>query len=664
MTVESVSLVQEMKSCYGDYAMAVLLGRAIPNLYDGMKPVHRRILAAMRGLNLKPEGKFIKSARVEGEVMGKYHPHGSSYGSIVTLAAPHTNNIPPVDGHGNWGSSVDPPASSRYTECKLSPFAWECLLQGSDTWEMRPNYDDSMLEPSILDVSVPYVLVNGQEGIGVGFATHILPHNLKEIADVVRDISKLSDNNGEEVLEGIRQKMVPDFPTGCEIVRDENLDKYLRTGSGSIRCRAHSELGNIPAVGRKKARPSVTFTKLPPGLNPEKLGEQVKNALEKGGLDGVSEIIDESDREGDRVTVVGKPGGSVEALRDTLYRCTDLDTRVSAKTLVIDGTMPVELSPAQIVERWVDWRMDRLSVQFSNQRGIHQKRLHLVEGLISAIDQLDEVIATIRASANKAAALKALMAKPFGFTEEQAGAILEMRLRQLTNLDKTDLEGEKNSLAEGIASLTTLIEDDDKRRKHLVAEVQVLSRRYGHDRRSNVIETGPVPNPAEGKIKVLPQQRVAKPKFVKVDENKGIVTVVKGPRGAIVLEPKERLVVVGQDNLVRKLPHTFKGPIADGPVPMILVAREPVAREKNYLVIFSLGDDLRTLTIAGEKLVSTTAKGKRIIPEGAELVSFGADYDVPWVNNRKKKVTLKPDGKGAAPGGRGRKVAALTEVAL
>jgi DNA gyrase subunit A len=662
--IQSVNLVTEMKSAYGDYAMAVLLGRAIPNLYDGMKPVHRRILAAMKGLNLRPEGKFIKSARVEGEVMGKYHPHGSSYGAMVTLAAPHNNNIPTIDGHGNWGSSVDPAASSRYTECKLSPFSWECLLQGSETWETRPNYDGSLQEPMILDVSIPYVLVNGQEGIGVGFATHILPHNLKGLAKAIQKIPQLDSPKGEEILDEIRQELIPDFPTGCTVVADENLTKYLRTGSGGIRCRAHSELGVRAGVGRAKSRPTVTFTKFPPGLNPEKFGDQIKNALEKGSLEGVAEVIDESDRDGDRVTVVGKPGAKAEILRDSVYGATDADTRISAKTLVIDGTKPVELSPAQILARWVDWRMDRLQVQFQAQKEIHQKRLHIVEGLIRAISILDEVISLIRASADRNAAKTGLMAEPFSFSEEQANAILEMRLRQLTNLDDESLRTEGKSLEEAIGNLTSLIEDDKKRMKHLTTEVRVLASRYGNDRRSEVEAGDTSPSPAAPKgVPVKRVQKIVKPKFVKVDEKKGIVNVVKGPRGAIILEPGEKLVVVSSDDMVRKLPHSFKGAISDSPVQVHLVAREAFVKSKNYLVVFRLGEEIRALTIAGDKLCSTTAKGKRIIPEGAELIQFGGDYQVHWINIRKKAVTISPDEKGGSPGGRGRKVGLAAEIA-
>jgi len=659
----AVSISDQVQEDYLAYSMAVLLGRAIPSLYDGMKPVQRRILAAMKGLNLKPDGRFIKSARVEGEVMGKLHPHGSAYGAMVTLAAPHTNNHPPINGHGNWGSSTDPAASSRYTECKISEFAWDCLLQNSDTWETRDNYDGSMQEPVNLDTAIPYVLLNGQEGIGVGLATRVLPHNLRGIVRAIAKVPLLSGEDGLEAAAAMREELIPDFPTGCEIVRDENLEKYQRTGSGSIRLRAYSEIGTLEKAGRAKDRATVTFTHLPPNLNPEKLGEQIKNALEKGSLDGVAEIIDESDLSGDRVVVVGKPNVSGEELVVGLSQCTDVDTKISAKTLVIEGTKPVEMSPSQIVEKWVDWRMGRLSYQFEFKREKQKSRLHIVEGLLRAIDELDAVIATIRASKNRDEALNSLTEEPFVFSSEQAVAILEMRLRQLTNLDKKDLLGEKKDLSLSIKELSVLIENDTERLDYLVKETETLAERHGNARRSCVV--GGVAQLNSGvAVKAAPAPKVAKPRFIKVDEKKGIVSVAKGPRGAIILEPKEKLVVVSSDQMVRKLPHAFKGAIGLEAMEILFVAREVVAQAKNYLVVFRNETELRAMTIDGAKLCSTTAKGKRLIPEGFELVGFGGTYEVPWNNPRKKKVVLAAEEKGSAPGGRGRKVAALTELAL
>ena len=668
--IQSVNVVTEMKSAYGDYAMAVLLGRAIPNLYDGLKPVTRRILTAMRNLNLRPEGRYMKSARIEGETMGKFHPHGGAYGAMVTAAAPYSNNHPLIDGWGNWGSSVDGAAASRYTECKLSAFSWDCMLQGKDTWVTQDNYDGSLQEPVYFNAAIPYVLVNGQTGIGVGFATHILPHNLRGIARAIALLPKLDTGDGEEVMAEMREHLVPDFPTGCDIVRDENLSKYLSTGAGSVRCRAKAEIGRQEREGRAKNRWTVTFTNLPPNLNPEKLGEQIKKAVDAEKISEVAEVIDESDRTGDRVLVVGRPNANAEQLRDELYFYTDLDTRISAKTLVIDGTKPVELSPSQVIERWLDWRMERLSVQFSFERDRKNERLHVVEGLLSALDQLDEVIAAIRASRNKEAARKALCSEPFGFTEAQADAILEMRLRQLTGLDKRDLQKEARELKARIKELASLIKDDNKRQTYLLEEVEGLAERHGNKRRSGLCEPLEGPSPAALVGAPAPRAqaplRPAQPRMVKVAPKTGIVTQVKGPRGAILLQPSEKLIVVTTDT-VYKVPHKFKGPVnPNGSVEVLLAKGERYAQDRNYLTVFTLGEEVRYMTLEGAKLVRATSKGKRLLPEGATLLSFGeSSWEIPWSGNRKKLKKLQAnDAKTSAPGAKGIKLCPINQLSL
>jgi DNA gyrase subunit A len=231
----------------------------------------------MKWLGLRPDGKYMKSARVEGETMGKLHPHGGAYGVMVTLAAPWNNNLPLISGHGNWGSSVDGAAASRYTECKLSPFAWDCLLDHSETWDTLPNYDGSLQEPIQLNVKVPTLLLNGQEGIAVGLSTKIPPHSLRDICDAIAKGTPL----------------IPSFPTGCDIIRDDGLDSYTRTGIGTLRLRAKCETAST-GTGRK-AKTEIVFTNLPQGTNPEKIGQQIKEALDKGNINGISQVRDDSD---------------------------------------------------------------------------------------------------------------------------------------------------------------------------------------------------------------------------------------------------------------------------------------------------------------------------------------------------------------------------------
>ncbi|ATW62757.1 putative DNA gyrase subunit A [Synechococcus phage S-CBWM1] len=663
---ENVNIVEQIQEDYLAYSMAVLLGRAIPDLYDGLIPARRRILQTMLEESLLPSKPYVKCARTTGLTSAYYHPHGSAYGSLISMATSWNNNLPWIDCHGNVGSSVDNPAAERYVENRLRESAIDILLGHKETWETRPNYDGSRKEAVRFDAAMPAILVNGIEGIGVGYATRILPHNLRGIAKAISLLPRLAE---EDVMEEMRLALVPDFPTGCDIVEDENLQNYLRTGSGSVRCRAKAEIGKLVKSGKAKDRATLTFTNLPPTLNPEKLGEQIRNAVEKGTLDGVAEVVDESDMGGDRVVVVAKVNVTADSLLPELYRQTGLDSKVSAKTLVIDGNKPVELSPSQVIERWFDWRLGRLADQFAYERGKKEARLLIVLGLISALSQLDAVIAAIRSSANKEAAKVALCGKPFLFSDEQAEAILEMRLRQLTNLDEGDLVKEKNALNRRIKELTGLITDDEKRKVFLLEEVNALAERHGNARRSEIIggveppTSEKISNPSQAANKI---QKVVKPRLVKVDMAKGVVTVVKGPRGAMVLEPREKLVVVEKGGLCRKLPHSHKGPVSPtGYAELLLAQREAVARGNNYLVVFKLGEEVRYSTVAGAKMVATTAKGKSLIPEGAELISFGEPFSPQWVSPRKAKTQLLPDNeKPASPGTRGKKLCLLSEIKL
>lgn len=665
----NVSLAQQVQEDYLAYSLSVIVGRAFPRYTDGCKSISRRIMTAMKWLNLKPEGRYMKSARVEGEVMGKLSPHGGSYSSIVTLAAPWNNMVPLVDGHGNWGSSTDSAASSRYTECKLSPFAWDCLLDDSDTWETMSNYDGSLQEPVELNVKVPYVLLNGQEGIGVGYACKIASHNLRSIVEATRLICKetVTEKAHAENLRKAREILLPDFPTGAQIVKDEQLEQYSKTGSGSIRCMAKVEIGVQERSGKAKNRPTLTFTNLPPGTNPEKVGLQVKNELDKGRVEGVAEVNDLSDLSGDCVQIVAKPGVDPNKLRDQLYAYTDFDLKFSAKTLVIDITRPVELSPVQIIQKWVPWRLDRLQVKFQRELDTKEARLHIVEGLLKAIDKMDLIIKKIRAAKDKAEAKSALMATPFKFTDKQAEAILEMRLRQLTGLDQNDLTVEGNSLQARIDELEELVSDETSgtaaRKLYMLEELNELGKRHGEARRSPLVE------PPAGAVALTPGSRAKvapaapKPRFLKVDAKKGIVEQVKGPRGALVVDVKDKVILMTEDGMLKKVPANFKGTISTAYSTVTLAKKEGDVSQRNYLVVFELEGQLKAMTLKGEELCKTTSKGKQWLPEGAKLKHFSeGSYTVNWVSSRKKKMTLDLSVKAGRPGGKGIKIANLSEV--
>ena len=598
----------------------------------------------MKWLGLKPDGKYMKSARVEGETMGKLHPHGGAYGVMVTLAAPHNNNVPYIDGQGNWGSSVDGAAAARYTEAKLSPFAWDALLSDSDTWQLVDNYDGSLKEPTELNVKVPTVLLNGQDGIGVGFATKIPPHSLRDICDAVCKGTTLT----------------PSFPTGCDIVQDEGLEAYQKTGIGTLRLRAKHTTETVGAG--KRARNQLVFTNLPAGTNPEKIGQQIKDGLDKGTIVGVTEVRDDSDLTGDRITVTLKTGTDLDMATRQLYYYTDLDTKYSARLLVVDGTKPVELSPSELVARWKTWRLARLGVAFSHELNAKEHRLEVVIGLLKAIDKIDAVIKLIRSCESKKDALIQLVStRTLKFTRDQATAILEMRLHQLTGLDSEALLAEKGELEVRIAELTELIKDEKKRDGYMKKEIKAIGVRYGEKRRSEIVSPPASLTVEKGAAR---QPAAPKPRFLKVDMKKGVVEQAKGPRGAIILEKSDKLVTLTQDGTLRKLPSNYKGPLGEGFTPVVLAKKETEVKERSYLLVFTLGDQLKAMAISGEDLAKATSKGKQALPQGATMLYFGeGPFVVPWVSSRKKKVELFPVSvKQGKPGGKGVKIANLGDI--
>ena len=644
----STNLTVQIKDDYLAYSMAVLIGRAIPSLTDGLKPAQRRVLTAMKWLGLRPDGKYMKSARVEGEAMGKLHPHGGAYGVMVTLAAPWNNNLPLIDGQGNWGSSVDGAAASRYTESKLTAFAWEALLDDSDIWQTQPNYDGSLQEPTELNAKVPTVLLNGQDGIGVGFATKIPPHSLRDICDAVTKGSLLT----------------PSFPTGCDLVNDEGLSNYINTGIGSLRLRARCEVIEGTKQGRKQARDTLAFTNLPAGTNPEKIGEQIAAGLEKGVLDSIAEVIDESDLSGDRIAVVAKPNTDTDLLRRKLYHFTDLDTKYSARTLVIDGTKPVELSPSQLIARWKAWRLDCLGRKFAAELDSSEQRLEIVRGYLKAIDKIDAVIKIIRAAASPKEALIELVSnRTLKFTADQARAILDMRLRALTNLDSEELQNEETGLEGTIRDLKILLSDEKARDKYMISEIKSIGVRHGEKRRSEIIEA---PDSLVVEKGTRQQPTISKPKFLKIDNKKGTVEQAKGPRGCLIVEKHEKVVTLTADGILRKIPASFRGPLGEGYTEVLLAKKENDLSGKKFLAVFTIEGQLKAMMITGEDLTKVTSKGKRVIPEGNTILYFGeGSYTVPWANPRKKKVELFPiTTKQGKPGGKGIKVASLTDITL
>lgn len=639
------NLSQQVSSDYLDYAVATL-SRAIPDIYDGLIPARRRILQTMIEEGLLPNKPYVKCARTTGLTSAFYHPHGSAYGSLISMATSWNNMIPWIDCHGNVGSTVDHPAAERYVENRLTNAAVELLLQNRETWETRANYDGSRQEAIRLDAKVPAVLLNGTEGISVGYSTKIAQHNL-------RDICKAATSD---------EKLYPDFPTGCLIIRDDGLEEYVNTGKGTLRLRAKLEIGKQDKAGRAKERATLTFTNLPPNTNPEQIGEQVKDGLEKGKLEGITDVVDLSDLSGDRIQIIAKPGVDATALAKYLYAHTNLEATYSARNLCLRGTRPEELSSRDIIKTWKTWRLDRLRLQFEHERDAKETRHEIVIGLIKAIDTIDLVIKVIRAAKSPKEALIDLVGnRNLKFTSDQARAILEMKLRSLTNLDADELSQEKEQLEQRIEALTALIQDEKARNKYMIKEITAIGVRHGETRRSELID------PPESLAVEKGSQRQAapaKPRFLKIDNKKGIIEQAKGPRGALILEKTDKLITILENGTLKKLPPNFKGPITDSYSSVVLAKKETDVANRKYLLVFTLEDELKALAIDGADLCKVTSKGKSILPEGATLAYFGeGSYTVPWVSPRKKKVELFPvSTKQGKPGGKGIKVANLSEI--
>ena len=653
--ITPVSVVEELQKSYLDYSLAVIIGRAIPNLYDGLKPAQRRVLTAMKWLNLKPESKFMKCARVTGETMGKLHPQGGCYGTLVGMTQPWTNNVILINGHGNFGTLTDNAAAERYTECKLTEYSWTTLLSDSDTWQTRPSYDGSFQEPTELNVKVPQILLNGAEGIAVGFATKIPPHNLRGVAKALRCLIEGDTKTGAKHL-------IPDIPTGCEIVKDDGLLEYMQTGRGSFRMRATCVTEEV-THGKRSKRTAFTFTNLPLHVSTEQLGEQVKAGLEKGNITYVADVRDESDLSGTRFVVILKASADVEQAKSELYRYTSLDTKFSANSLVIDGVKPVQLAPYDTLSRWLAWRDESVVRIFSSELETRRGRLEIVQGLMSALDMIDDIIDEIRRSKDKADARAKLIKRDF--TEAQANAILDMRLSQLTKLDDKALRAEAKEVQTRIKELIKLNSNKDLRAQYIIDEVEELAERYGNARRSKVI--------AEPQDKAITTVKVgrskvdtgSKPRFIEVNTKTGVLTQLrKMKRGCSVVQDTEKLVFMCDDGKFYKLSARAKGPITDKVVSVLYSTKSDSLPTLPLMLLWKLDDVVYANAVMPETLLKCTSRGKQYIPEGAELLHIGTNTVVE-MKGRKKDKPINPDTIKARPiGGKGTKVAILSDTTM
>jgi len=475
------SIVDEMEKSYIDYSMNVIVGRALPDARDGLKPVHRRILYGMMQLGLRPDRPHKKSARVVGEVLGKYHPHSDSavYDAMARLAQDFTIRYPLVDGYGNFGSiDGDSPAAMRYTEARLTELAMELLSDiDQDTVDFQLNFDDQEEEPVVLPAGFPNLLVNGASGIAVGMSTSIPPHNLGEVCDALVALSKNPELSSLDLLEYIKG---PDFPTGGILIGGDDLVEAYRTGRGLLTLRA-SILLEEAGFGRT----NLILDDIPYQSDKGSIIEKIVEAVEREKVDGIAGIRDESDREGLRVVLELKRGSDPHEVLVQLYNQTPLETSVSFIMLALVNGRPQRLSLKEACMHYLEHRREVVTrrTRYQLEKALH--RQHIVEGLIRAVDILDEVIALIRGSRNRGSAHKKLVAL-LGFSDEQARAILDLRLHRLTSLELSQLRAEGRELAKTIKGLTRILEDDQALRSVIEDELTSIRERFGDARRTRI----------------------------------------------------------------------------------------------------------------------------------------------------------------------------------
>ena len=489
--VQPIALHQEMQRSYLEYAMSVIVGRALPDARDGLKPVQRRILYAMQELGLTPDRPYRKCARVVGDVLGKYHPHGDQavYDALVRLVQTFASRHPLLDGHGNFGSvDDDPPAAMRYTETRLAPIAHQALLEeiGDDTVDFAPNFDGSQQEPTVLPAQLPFLLLNGCSGIAVGMATSIPPHNLGEVVDGLVALIRKPELSDEQLLELIPG---PDFPTGGEVLLSSGLRETYLNGRGSIPMRgvAHTEEVQ-PGKGRHK-RNAVVVTELPYQLSKAGWIEKLADSVNDGKIGGIADIRDESDREGMRVVVELRRDADPDKVLKELQRRTALQSNFGAILLALVDGQPRQLSLRQLLQTFLDYRELTLIRRTSHALRKTEDRLEVVEGLITALNNLQQVIAMIQEAKDAASARASLMVR-LDLSERQADAVLAMPLRRLTGLEQESLRQELEELRAKRERLNLLLENRDQLLDAMVNELKGLKKRFGTPRRTRLVEGG------------------------------------------------------------------------------------------------------------------------------------------------------------------------------
>ena len=486
--VTVIEIQEEMESSFLDYAMSVIISRALPDARDGLKPVHRRILWSMYDQGFRPDRNHVKCARVTGDVMARFHPHGDSaiYDALARMAQPFSLRHPLIDFHGNYGSPEDPPAAARYTECKLDQLAMQMLADiDENTVDFIDNYSGDFTEPAVLPARFPNLLVNGSQGIAVGMATNIPPHNLYEVCDAVTHLLGHPDATIDDLMEFVRG---PDFPTGGQILGRVGIESAYRTGRGSVKMRANTELRE------KGQRQEIVVTAFPYQISAGAVARKIVDLVRNNEIDGISNVNDESSGDETRFVITLKRDANPEVVLNNLWKSTPLQSSFGVNMVALVGGVPRTLNLRDALVAYVDHQIEVITRRSEYRLDQAQKRLHIVEGLMKALDLIDEIIATIRASQDRGAARTALMdgilptagGEIVAFSEVQANHILDMQLGRLTRLGRTDLETEAGELRLTIEGLEAILGDDTKLRAVIVEELAVVREKFGEERRSSL----------------------------------------------------------------------------------------------------------------------------------------------------------------------------------
>ena len=484
--IEEVDLKKKMEESYIDYAMSVIAARALPDVRDGLKPVQRRVLYSMIELNNGPDKPHRKCARIVGDTMGKYHPHGDSsiYGALVNMAQEWNTRYPLVDGHGNFGSEDgDGPAAMRYTEARLSKISMEMLADiNKDTVDFEPNFDETEKEPVVLPSRYPNLLVNGTSGIAVGMATNIPPHNLREVVDAVVKImdNRILEDRDTEIEEIMGIVKAPDFPTGGVILGTRGVEEAYRTGRGKIRVRAVTNIETLP-----NGKSQIIVTKLPYMVNKAKLIEKIADLHKEKRIDGITDLRDESNREGTRVVIELRRDANANVILNQLYKHTQMQDTFGVIMLALVDGQPKVLSLLDMLKCYIAHQEDVVTRRTKYDLNKAEERDHILQGLLIAQDHIDEVIQIIRSSQTPQISKDRLIER-FGLTDVQAQAIIDMRLRALTGLEHEKLEAEHQELLKKIAELKAILADEKRLLGVIRSELLVIKDKYGDDRRSKI----------------------------------------------------------------------------------------------------------------------------------------------------------------------------------